>query len=134
LKEIGEAWCHFQKFLDELTWNFDKNLTWKYHISHVASKISRTIGILARLHHFIPLSALLNIYNTLIYTFLSYGLCVWGQASKTHLNKIFILQKRDLCLMYFMSYRAHTIPAFVSSKIIPLNMLYFKSCSYDLNA
>ena len=34
----------------------DKNLSWKYHIDYVASKISRTIGIIARLRHFIPLS------------------------------------------------------------------------------
>ena len=32
----------------------DNNLTWKYHISHIASKISKTIGIIARLRHFVP--------------------------------------------------------------------------------
>ena len=31
----------------------DKNLSWKYHIDYVASKISRTIGIIARLSYFI---------------------------------------------------------------------------------
>ena len=29
----------------------DCNLSWKYHISHVESKISSTIGVIARLRH-----------------------------------------------------------------------------------
>jgi hypothetical protein len=53
-------------------------------------------------------------------------MCLWTSFKNTS-KKIFILQKRALRFMSFMSYRAHTIPAFVSSKIIPLNMLYFKS-------
>ena len=33
----------------------DDNLSWKYHIVHLASKIRKTIGIIARLSHFVPL-------------------------------------------------------------------------------
>ena len=40
----------------------DSNLYWKYHVSHVASKISRNIGIRASLRHFTPFSIFLNIY------------------------------------------------------------------------
>ena len=32
----------------------DETLSWKYHIVHLASKISKTIGIIARLRHFVP--------------------------------------------------------------------------------
>ena len=32
----------------------DSNLTWKYHISYIKSKISKTIGVIARLRHFVP--------------------------------------------------------------------------------
>ena len=39
----------------------DKNLSWKYRIDYVASKISRSVGIIARLRHFILLSTLLFI-------------------------------------------------------------------------
>ena len=107
----------------------DSNLTWKYHISHVASKVSKTIGIIARLRHFIPMSALLHIYRSLVLPYLSYGLVAWGQAAQTHLNKIFTLQKRALRLMHFAQYRSHATPFFIASNVIPLNMLYFKSVS-----
>ena len=41
----------YAKFLGVL---IDKNLTWKYHIDHIASKISRVVGIIARLGHSVP--------------------------------------------------------------------------------
>ena len=68
---------------------------------NVALKISKTIGVIARLRHFVPLCTLLNIYRSLIFPYLSYGLAAWGQAAKTHLQKLLVLQKRVLRLMYF---------------------------------
>ena len=37
-----------------------------------------------------------------------------------------MLQKRALRLMYFSDIRAHAIPLFVRSSILPVNMLYFR--------
>jgi len=34
----------------------DENLSWKHHILHIASKISTSIGIIARLRHFVLLN------------------------------------------------------------------------------
>ena len=64
----------------------DSNLTWKHHVDHIASKISKIIGIIARLRHFVPLSTLLTIYQSLVFPYMSYGMAVWGQAAQTHLN------------------------------------------------
>ena len=52
-----------------------------------------------------------------------------GQAAKTHLKKILVLQKRALRLMYFSEPRAHAVPLFISSKILPLQMLYAEKVS-----
>ena len=47
----------------------DETLSWKYHIIHLASKISKTIGIIARLRQFVPLATLHHIYiSCLLYT------------------------------------------------------------------
>ena len=40
---------------------------------------------------------------------MSYGLAAWGQVAKTHLQKLLILQKRVLRLMYFSEPRAHAV-------------------------
>ena len=71
----------------------------------------------------------LNIYQSLILPHLTYGLAAWGQAAKTHLQKSLVLQKRVLRLMYFIEPRAHAVPLFISSKILPLQMLYAEKVS-----
>ena len=100
----------------------NSNLTWK-HISYIASKISKNIAIICRLRHLAPYLTLLNIYRSLIYP---YGLVAWGQATKSHIEKILTLQKRDMRLLNFANYNSHTVPYFISSNVMPINILYVK--------
>ena len=95
----------------------------------VALKISRNIGILAKLRHFVPPKTLFGIYNSLIFPYLSYGLVAWGQAAKTHLEKLLRLQKRAVRLINFAPFRSHAVPYFLHSNIMPITMLYFKLSS-----
>ena len=71
------------KYLGVLT---DSNLSWKYHISHVESKISSNIGVIARLRHFTPFITLLNRFGSLIFPYISYGLGAWGPSSQNTLH------------------------------------------------
>jgi len=57
--------------------------------------------------------------------YLSYGICVWGRATKSYISKLLVLQKRALRLIYFASSDAQAIPLFIESKILPVNMIYF---------
>ena len=107
----------------------DKNLTWKPHIDHIASKMSKIVGILARIRHHVPLHILLQIYRSLIFPYTLYGIPVWGQAAQRDLEKILILQKRALRLIFFSNKRSHAIPLFRASNILPVNMLYFETVS-----
>ena len=107
----------------------DKNLTWKPHIDHIALKISKTVGILARIRQHVPLSVPLQIYRSLIFLYMLYGIPVWGQAAQRDLEKIRILQKRALRLIFFSNKRSHAIPLFIASNILPVNMLYFEMVS-----
>ena len=61
--------------------------------------------------------------------YLTYGLAAWDQTAETYLQKILVLQKRVLRLMYFSEPRAHAVPLFISSKILPLQMLYAEKVS-----
>ena len=44
----------------------DKNLIWKGHIDLIALKISKTIGMIAKLRHFVFLSIIVRLYNNII--------------------------------------------------------------------
>ena len=74
------------------------------------------IGILARLRHFVPTETLLMIYRSLILPYLSYGRCVWGLVAKSYINKLLVLQKRALRLIYFAPSNAHAILFFMETK------------------
>jgi hypothetical protein len=106
-KNVYLEYKEYAKFLGIL---IDSNLSWKHHIDHIANKISKVVGIIAKLRHFVPLNTLLSIYNSLILPYLTYGLIAWGQACKSHLNKILILQKRVLQLIFFANRNDHSIP------------------------
>ena len=55
----------------------------------------------------------------------TYGICVWGLAAKSYINKLLALQKRALRLIYFAPSNAHDIPFFIETKFLPVNMIYF---------
>ena len=114
---------HYVKYLSVL---IDSHLSWRYHIYYISSKISKGVGIIARLRLFVPTSTLSKLYRSLIEPYISYGLTGWGQPANSILSKILMLQKQALRLMYFSDRRAQVIPLFVRSGVLPLNMLYFK--------
>ena len=65
----------------------DHNLSWKYHIDFIVTKLIKMLGYLQ------------SMYKSLINPYLTYGLAAWGQACKTYLNKILILQKRAVFVL-----------------------------------
>ena len=50
----------------------DQNITWKPHITKMAIKIARVIGVLNKLKHIVPQHILLTIFNSLIQPHLIY--------------------------------------------------------------
>ena len=58
----------------------DSELSWKHHIDFICHKISRSVGTIAKMWHYIPRHLLLNLYHTLIAPYLNYGICAWGNC------------------------------------------------------
>ena len=115
-----------KEFIKDLGILIDSHLTWKHHIDHIAIKISRTIGLISKLRHFVPKHTLINIYRSLVAPYLTYGLIVWGQACKSYLDKLLKLQKRALRFIYFSDRNQHAIPLFSDAGILPLQCSYYE--------
>ena len=49
----------------------NQELSWKYHVNHVAMKVAKTTGIMAKARHYLSLKALLTLYNAMIYPYLT---------------------------------------------------------------
>ena len=82
----------------------DQHLNWKYQINSVALKISRGIGILAKLKPLLKDNLLKCIYYSLVYSHLSYGIEAWGSAVKTNLDKLAILQNKAVRILSGVQY------------------------------
>ena len=102
----------------------DSNLSWKYHIEAICHKISKSVGIIAKIRHYVPRRVLLSIYNSLIVPYITYGVCAWGNCALTFQRKIVNLQKRALRLIYFSKSREHAVPSFFNRVAFPY-LVYF---------
>ena len=63
----------------------DEHLTWEEHVNGVSKKISRSIGIITLLRGSMDIDLLINLYYSLVYSHLIYGIHVWGSACQTEL-------------------------------------------------
>ena len=72
----------------------DDKLTWSQHVDYISSEITRNIGVLKRIRHFIPKESLLLLYHTLIEPYFKYCSIVWGQCCETLRDKLQTLQNK----------------------------------------
>ena len=84
----------------------------------IASKISTSIGVIARLRHFVPLSTPQHIHRSLPDStlFIIWYNSVGPTSSETCPSP-----------HVFCDYKTHAVPFFISSSLLPLDLLYFKS-------
>ena len=107
--------CEFHKILGV---TLDSNLSFKYHINDVCNKLSRSINLLFNLKDLMPAHVLKTMYYAYVHPHLLYCLPLWGSACPTHLQSIFLLQKRAIRIITKSSYLDHTNPLFKSTEIM----------------
>ena len=113
----------------------DSHLSWRNHIDYISTKLSKTIGLFTKLRHSVPQHTLITLYWSLIHPYLNYVIIAWGQASKTLLNKLLLLQKLVLRFIFFVNWRDSAVPLFVKANIPPLNIMSCQSVAnlvYDV--
>jgi len=77
----------------------DKHLVWKPRISHVARKISKSVGVINRARLFLPEHYLRTLYYCSVYPYLHYCIIVWGSTYKTNLRRLVSLQKQGITII-----------------------------------
>ncbi len=56
----------------------NENLNWKNNINKISNNSFKTIGILNKLKHFLPLKTKILPYNSLILSYLNFGILACG--------------------------------------------------------
>ena len=98
----------------------DSKLSWIQHISYVKSKISKGIGIMYIARNYIHKNALLGLYHSYIYPYLTYCIESWGNASNCHIDPLSMLQKRILRILTFSNYDVPSELLFRYNNILPI--------------
>ena len=106
----------------------DEELNWKTHVDKIATQISRTIGIMYKLKHFIPRKVLRLIYLSLIQSHLMYGISVWRSIDSSNCNRLITLQKKAIRIVSGTKYNSHTDPLFKKENLLKLDDLYKLCC------
>ena len=107
----------------------DNALTWSEHIAHVASKVSKSVGIIKKASHVLNRESLLTLYRSLIMPYLQYCNLIWGNAAKSHLQRLLLLQKRALRIVNGLGPRDHTAPCFVQDGLLAVSDMHTVSCA-----
>ena len=103
----------------------DSHLNWKIHVYNISKKIKRSIGILLKVRYYVTPKILLQLYYSLIYPFLTYGVLLWGNTYTSTLNPLILLQKRVVRIICFAKFDDHSSPLFKNLNLLKLeNLIY----------
>ena len=101
------------------------NLSWNKHIDMVVNKISKNVGIIAKVRHLLPVSHTCTLYKALVEPYLSYCNLIWARDSSTvRLDRILKIQKKYVRIITFSDFRAHSKPLFKKLSILTVYDLY----------
>ena len=113
---------HETKFLGVI---LSSNLHWNKHIEVVSSKISKNIGIVAKLRHILPQKLICGLYQTLVNPYISYCNLVWALPHEiTNLKKILRIPKKYCRIITFSKFNEHSRPLFVKLSILSVYDTY----------
>lgn len=112
---------HTTKFLGLL---IDDNLSWKSHTCHVSKIISKYNGIIRKIRPFLPPESLRTLYETLVLPYLNYCTVIWADKNNSHLDSLFLLQKKVIRTCTFSLWLAHTDPLFQSLNTLKIHDIY----------
>jgi hypothetical protein len=100
---------------------FDEYLSFEAHISHVCTKISKSLFCINRIKNFVNGDSLKKLYYAMIHSHLSYCINVYACANTTALQRLRVKQKESIRVINLAGYRDHTNPLFRHCKILPLD-------------
>ena len=116
IKRVGEN-CKEKSFRFLGHW-VDENLSWKYHLEKLQSKLISANYALSTSKYLVPLRIRKVIYRSLFESHLHFGSIIYGSCEPKYLSNIVTIQKRAVRNIVCAKYRAHTDPIFKQLNIL----------------
>ena len=103
----------------------DEALSWKSHVTNVARKIAKSVGIICKASFCLSsISSLYTLYYSLVYPYFVYCIFVWGSTYISNFNRIVFIQKKVIRIISKSAFDAHIDPLFVQFKIFKFHDIY----------
>ena len=84
-------------------------------------KVSKIVGIIAKARHYLELKNLKELYNTMVYPYLTYCNINWASTYPNRLRSIYIALRKLVKLTTFSSFRETSQPLFKLLKIMNIH-------------
>ena len=99
----------------------DQHLNWSYHTDYISAKLSRSVGMLSKIRHYVNVHTLRMIYYGIFSSTLTYAAQIWGQIQNQHINRVIKLQDRAIRIINFARYCDSRNPLYLKSNILKFN-------------
>ena len=107
---LGNRLISRVKYIRVLGLLLDKNLSWKYYLSQLSKKFSRTCGILLKIRNYLSTDILMCIYNFLFMSSLLYGIVIWDHTFSSYIEPLLKLQKNAIRNISHQKALSHSLP------------------------
>ena len=95
-------------FIKYLGLYIDCHLDWAVHAEVITSKLSRTVGMLSKIRHYVDNTVLRSIYFAIFSSVLNYGSIIWGQRSTSTIKRIESVQNKAIRIINFAPFNSKT--------------------------
>ena len=119
--KINENILDLKQSTNYLGLNIQNNLKWDNHIDYLTNKLHKYNSILYLTRNCLTRSSLITIYNSIIYSCLTYSNAIWGYTSKSNTNKLFMAQKKIIRTIMYRNKFYHTNTDFFNLNILKIN-------------
>jgi hypothetical protein len=106
---------------------FDSKLRWENHISALKSKLRKFIYVFHQLSNILNEKEIRSVYFSYVQSLLQYGILIWGGASKTLVESLFVVQKLIIKAAFKLHIQFPTDLLFEQTKFLSFRQLYIKS-------
>ena len=122
------SFMYITKFLGVIIYS---SLTWHDHIKILCNKVSKSIGIMLRVKKNFDVNVLKMLYHSLIHSYFQYCNIIWETHDTQHIELLFRKQKKGVRIISLSKWNAHTIPLFVTHRILTLcDINIFQVCCF----
>ena len=99
------------------------DIDWNAHIKFVRNKMNSALYAMRRSKNILKQSHM-TLYYSLFYSYIDYGITLWGASYAQHINKLQTSQKKAIRLITGSKYYDHTDPLFRSTKMLKIKDMY----------